>query len=782
MKFKLSSLGSSLIRRLIRNNINPDDCLIVSMFNYTSPRLGIAALYEDNKKHEPKKILVDERKNLLNYLRVKSPRVIITLGEEPMRAILNKKGIKNHSGSFYIWNKIPVLPTYDMEHLRKVYKDTAIVDLHLIKAAKQSHKINFNYDSVKIKIAPSKEQVRVFLDRLYHKRTNPSQTFSYDIETIKDFVRCISLAYKDYFGVVHSICIPFFQFQPPTYDEKLPNILKIGTLSEETYSYWSIDDEISILIELDNLFKSDLIKVGHNSISYDDRILKRNLNIVPTEPLKDTMHLWHLLYLELRMGLKIITPLLLNYPNYWSEKLTKSDKSEWTYNCYDSAATLEIYFILIKDLGNEDPREIDLYKKICVCSQAMADATEHGILIDQKRREEIREEQTKKLVQIEKELSAVAGTETFNPRSPKQVAQLLHDKMGLPKSYNRAGSVTTDELTLKKLQRKFPTHSVLQLILDHRKTAKLISSFLSMKLDADGRMRSSFNISGTSTGRMSSSKTVEDTGGNFQNIPVGKSQGVLNVRDVFIPSKGKVLIKADLSQAEALVVAHILTRYNDYSLYDRYNDPDFDIHKWMASIIFDVDIRNVTKDQRDKGKLANHSGNYVAGPNVLVTKAIKEYIPGITYGVAKQILEKRHKAIPGLRIWWQDVNRQLLKTRTLKTCFGRRKIFFDRIDKNSLRSAVAFEPQSIVVDVLNYLITYLYQNVILRNECGFQILIQVHDEIVGECYEKSVSTVVKVIQDYSKIPLPINPDLENDLIIPIDIEVGPNWKDTECVS
>jgi DNA polymerase-1 len=410
---------------------------------------------------------------------------------------------------------------------------------------------------------------------------------------------------------------------------------------------------------------------------------------------------------------------------------------------------------------------------------ALASAQSLGIRIDVKARAELSEHVKARLAVTKSELDKTTGKD-FNPNSPKQVKELLYDTMHLPSIYKKKAGVTTivvDEEALLKLFQQYPDEPCLKLILAYRKDSKLLSTFLDIPLDANNRVYTSYNASGTVYFRISSSQDMWKEGINLQNIPVGKKPGVENIRYIFIADDGWELTKGDLVQAEAMVVSRILCRYGDRYVWTRYStEPEFDIHKWAASTIFSTSEDLITKHQRNVGKIRVHSGNYVAGPPTIMSTALKYGVDGIDYRMAKQIVDSGHISQPGLKKWWSDVERTIQRTRTLYTCLGRRCIFFDRADSSTnIRSAVSFEPQSTVGDVCNTIFRRLSSKFI---ELGLQArcVLQVHDEVVIHHPKSEHDIVKKLFQEAAIVPLNLNKDIE-PLIIPVEIKSGANWRD-----
>ncbi len=790
--------GEMLKHMLLHAGIIYDNCYVTCV-STVSPIRGNFKYYYDERPKRPSAELVVMQARVRQKIDDVKPNVVIALGTEALKAITNKQSIDAWRGCILTYNNVKIISTYNPQKVIKNYNYHPIVEIDLACAVKESKTRELKYDPCEIKIRPNLQETLNWLNYALK-----ADRVSWDIETIGKHVRCISLAVM-IDGVPNAITIPFIQF--PSTTMVMPgkhNIIQIGKPIGTLSNYWSVSEELEILDALAKVIESNIgQKVGHNFISFDAPLMKEEFGFDIKSYYMDTMHAFHLMYSEFPMNLKFVSTIMTNFPNYWSEKVTNDDISEWTYCGYDSICTLVISYKIEKELKEAGMWE--LYQHINALAITITRVQERGVFIDDSARLELIDSKTIELNSIMEKLKNITNKD-FNPASSKQVQELLYNKLNLPvqKKRDKYGhmQVTADETALRKLAVKFPEQKVLRNLIGHRKVSKLISTFLDMTL-IDGKMVTSFNTSGTKNGRLSSSKTLWGTGMNLQNIPTGKNKGVTSIRHLFIPSNCKkckgsgkltavsgnasftgrcvrcygtgkrVWITADLSQAEIRVVSEILYyRVNDSTLKKLYQEPMFDIHTWMASNFLNKPKEDITyKERWAFGNIPNHSGNYGAGPGVMVTKAAKEEIKGITYKVSEKILEVRHKIIPGLKKWWRWVENELSKSRTLTTCFGRKRIFFGRLDNVTYRDAYAFEPQSIVGDVTNRMLTRIEMNPLSK----LDILLQVHDEIDGECDACDVEEVVKELQKASQIPIFIG---DVPLIIPLDIEVGDNWGNT----
>jgi DNA polymerase I-like protein with 3'-5' exonuclease and polymerase domains len=666
-----------------------------------------------------------------------------------------------------------IIATYHPSSILKKYDFHVIAELDIAKAKKESKSKKHIIPTIDFCLKPNITQVIEWLDEI-----QDGDRISFDLETLTHDIRCLGIARNDNNNLVKkAIVIPFIEFPSSTMvTPGSSTLITVESHSKVMESYWSAEQDVMILKKLSEVFDNPEIQVvGQNSINFDQPLVEGQLGIHIANHYMDTMHAHHCCYLEFKKGLNFLTSIYTDYQNYWSDKVTADDMSEWKYCAMDCVVTLDASYKIDSELRSGTKQEkiyFDHMHKMCV---ALSRAQQLGILIDVELKTKMSADALVELAVIQKRINITASSitnkeENINVNSPKQIKKLVYEDLGFPVQKNKDKKPTVDEVAMKNLLTRYPDETILKDIVSYRKLRTLRSTFLEASLDPDGYMRTNWNGSGTKNGRISSSKNkITDRGQNMQNIPK-------KIRNLYISETGWSVVRGDLAQAETMVVADILYRCGDTTLRKKYlEDPNFDIHTWMMDMINHYTQGKVEAD-RQMGKLANHSGNYMAGPGVMVAKAMKFDIPGVNYYVAKKILEARHKAIPGLKVWWKEVENNLKKNRTLTTCMGRTRQFFGRLDNTTLRDAVAFEPQSIVGDVNNKI---FWQMCYYFRGTPAKVVIQVHDEVGTICPDNMVEEVIAAHRRFSLIPLEI---IRNKpLIIPVDMEVGKNWKDCESV-
>ena len=242
------------------------------------------------------------------------------------------------------------------------------------------------------------------------------------------------------------------------------------------------------------------------------------------------------------------------------------------------------------------------------------------------------------------------------------------------------------------------------------------------------------------------------------------------------PARWKI-IQADYSQAEAVVVTHLI---GDYKLIKLFRDSfglsktqkaPYDIHKFTFAQLAGIPMEQVTPAQRDAGKTVRHATNYSAGPTVLANRL------GVSLKEAKTLIDLYHKANPMLRMWYNLIQQELKLTKTLINLFGRKHRFLDRWGDGLFRSAYSYVPQSTIGDLLNKALLQIYDS---HMELSYEmlILLQLHDAVYVMVKEENVMDTIKFLRKQMLIPLTYNND---EFFIDVDFAVGDSWGETKTL-
>lgn len=344
----------------------------------------------------------------------------------------------------------------------------------------------------------------------------------------------------------------------------------------------------------------------------------------------------------------------------------------------------------------------------------------------------------------------------FSPTSGDQVKILLYDVLRLPER-TMDGKRRSDEDALKSLL-AHDTSGVVAKLLTLAKHSTMHSQIERVAPGPDGRLRTFYNPAGTETGRFSSSGGKPFPTGtegfalevstNLQNLAskVAATSPMYNVKRCIIADPDESLLYADLSQAEARVVAALCL---DEQLLRSWERADFDVHRWTASKIFNKKSEAVTKRERGLGKVARHALNYgMRWPLFQTTVNADAALTGIaiTAAEAKEIVAAYHRLHPSLEMWWRRVAGKLDESAVLETCFGRRRMFFGRRNEEDAwldathREAIAFEPQATVADLLNRGLLRWWRR---HDPQDGKLLLQIHDAVmVGVPTERATKSAV----------------------------------------
>ncbi|HEU5415607.1 MAG TPA: DNA polymerase I, partial [Candidatus Angelobacter sp.] len=362
-----------------------------------------------------------------------------------------------------------------------------------------------------------------------------------------------------------------------------------------------------------------------------------------------------------------------------------------------------------------------------------------------------------------REIHEKAG-HTFNINSPKQLGDVLFNKLNLPKpvKYGKGKTISTAVDVLEELSEE---HEVPRLVLDYRQHSKLKSTYvdaLPLLLNpVTHRLHTTFNQTGTATGRLSSISP------NLQNIPIRTELG-REIRAAFIAEPGHALLSADYSQIELRLLAHFS---EDPLLVDAYRRGD-DIHTLTAAQVFGVPPLMINAEHRRRAKAVNFGIVYGLSPFGLSQQL------GIEQSEAKQFIEAYFEKYKGVRTFIDRVLAETRREQKVKTLFGRTRPIPDINSKNfnmrgfAERTAVNTPLQGTAADLIKLAMIRIDQEV-ERRKLKSRMLLQVHDELVFEVPHEELEEMRSLVCD----------KMENvyQLKVPLRVEIGagPNWRDVE---
>ena len=362
-----------------------------------------------------------------------------------------------------------------------------------------------------------------------------------------------------------------------------------------------------------------------------------------------------------------------------------------------------------------------------------------------------------------KEIHELAGTE-FNIGSPKQLGDVLFNRMNLPKpvKYGKGRTISTAVDVLETLAEE---HPIARKVLDYRQLTKLKSTYVdtlpALINPATGRLHTTFGQTGTATGRLSSANP------NLQNIPIRTELG-RGIRAAFIAEPGHVLLTADYSQIELRLLAHFS---RDPLLVEAYRRGD-DIHTLTASQVFGVPPLMVTPDHRRQAKVVNFGIVYGLSPFGLSQNL------GIEPAEAKQFIANYFEQYKGVRAFIDKTLEEARRDLKVRTLHGRVRPIPDINSKNANqrgfaeRTAVNTPLQGTAADLIKVAMIRIDATLQQRN-LKSRMTLQVHDELVFEVPEKEVDTMQSLVREHM--------EKVHALAVPLLVEmgVGPNWRDLD---
>lgn len=545
-----------------------------------------------------------------------------------------------------------------------------------------------------------------------------------------------------------------------------------------------ISEDTSIYLDttIGNYHDAEILGIAlYNStlsyyIPYD--IFKNNTNILDTDYNLSTYDYKKLIVVFNKYGIKVpninfdtmISAYLLNYetkddicylanklniyiPSYDKKEVVATEeaarrailKARFIYNTKDK---------LYEDMKRED--NIYLFENIEMpLAKVLAKMETTGIRVDKKVLEEMGTEIKIKLEILTRDIYNYAGEE-FNINSPKQLGEILFDKLKLPGAKKNKNGYATDIDVLKKLT-EYP---IINKILEYRALAKLYSTYIDgiiSTIREDGKIHTIYTQTLTRTGRLSS---IEP---NLQNIPMRSEYGRL-IRKAFIPEDNSVILSSDYSQIELRVFAH-LSGVND--LINAFKE-GVDIHTKTAMDIFKVPMEGVTKNMRRQAKAVNFGILYG-----ISSYGLAEDI-GIPVKEAKEFINKYFETYPGVKDYMDKEIDEAKRNGYVKTIMNRKRVIEELKSSNYMvrsmgeRMALNTPVQGSASDILKKAMVEI-SDIFEKENIKSKMLLQVHDELIFNVYNDEIDKVKDIVYNtMTKV-------FELKVPLDVDIELGNNW-------
>ncbi|MBS6553822.1 MAG: DNA polymerase I [Clostridium sp.] len=528
-----------------------------------------------------------------------------------------------------------------------------------------------------------------------------------------------------------------------------------------------------VLENLKSVFENPAIFKTFQNAKYEiNTLLKYNIGFKGI--IFDTMLASYINDPSRKHGLKVQSAENLNYFMTEIEELIGKGKKQITmddvaiedasdYACDDAFVTLELTRYWNEKLDEQSKKL--LYDIEVPTSLVLAKMEEQGVSLDTEYLAELAKELDTNLKEMEEQIFALAG-ESFNINSPKQVATVLFEKMGIEHKKKRgAQKFSTDAKVLEELAKE---HEIARCLLKYRHYSKMKSTYVDALPDlishVDGKIHTNYNQTITVTGRLSSSNP------NLQNIPVRTKLGS-RIRKAFVPEdkNAQVLLSADYSQIELRLLAHCS---GDENLIHAFKTGE-DIHAQTAAKVFDVPLSEVTKEMRARAKAVNFGIIYGQTRWGLASAL------GISNEEAQMFIDKYFLTYPKVKEYMENSIQEAYRHGYAQTMYGRKRYLLDElmssnrnIKEFAQRAAINTPLQGAASDLIKLAMIDLDKK-LEQNNLKSKMIMQVHDELILETCKDELETVQKLVKEAMELNQPLKVPLV------VDMEYGSSWMEDE---
>lgn len=515
-----------------------------------------------------------------------------------------------------------------------------------------------------------------------------------------------------------------------------------------------------VLQLLKPVFENEKIKKIGQNLKFDLRVLE-HAGVHVDGIYGDTLLAAYSLDSSGRHNLDYLAQKYLNYSMISYEDVTGKGAKQITfdqvaidvatrYSAEDAWAAFRLWKVLEPKL--KEQKVEDLFRKVDLpMVEVVASMENEGIKVDVPFLQKLEKEFDHDLQKIEKKVLLYTRSGILNLNSPKQLAVFLFEELKLPVQSKTKTGYSTDASVLEALS---PLHEVPKLLLEYREISKLKGTYVlplqELRDPQDDRIRSSFHLTGTATGRLSSSDP------NLQNIPTRTERGQ-KIRQAFIAEKNHVLLSADYSQIELRILAHLS---GDENLVDSFQKGE-DVHRRTASEIYHIKAENVTDEQRAVAKAINFGLMYGKTPFGLAEEL------KISRTEAKQMIDRYFTRYKGVKQYLDEAVAFAHEHKYVVTLLGRKRSLPEITASNPMlrgnaeRMAMNSPIQGTASDLIKVAMNEIFHS-IQKKKMKSKLLLQVHDELVFEAPKSEVEDLKELVINKMesaielKVPLKVN--------------------------
>lgn len=760
----IGGAGFEFTKTLQEAGLRRDDCFLTYVFKDRC--LNVASLIAEKKKDiTPRHVLyrgkwclpqlVDAVESLRGEIERVRPNVVCASGNLALWALTGEWSVFSWRSSVMESTLIPglkVIPTlpFSIVNVQWSQRPLIVHDLKRVKREGASAALpdrNYQFTIPANRSDSELQNVVAYLENLL--KLPPQTKIGGDIETRAGHISSISFARTP----TNAVCVPLMKANDPT-------------------GFWTAEQEAS-LVEIMCRVMGHCTVVGQNW-NYDAQYIYRHWHFMCPNVV-DTMIQQHSCFSNLPKNLAFLSSMYCDDHLYWKDDRTNWEDGQdgegeiqyWRYNCTDAARTLAIHHVLSdvsKRMGLDSVNEFQQSLR-----QRVLRTMIRGVRVDHKLRAELSMSLMHEVAEREQWMQDVLG-QTINIKSPVQMADFFYRQMGQREIKNRkTGSVTCNDEALHKIAAREPILlPVTRKISELRSLGVFHSTFVQAGLDIDGRMRCTFNVCGTETYRFASSKNAFNTGMNMQNIPKGgelEEDGLSlpNVRKLFIPDPGMTMFDIDLDSADLRIVTW---ESNCQWMKENFKAGRKPYVEVMKEYYHDQSMsKNSHPREYAMFKSLCHGTNYLGTADGIAPRI------GLLVHETERIQKWYFGLCPEIAKWQDDIKRQVSGRRYVENAFGYRNYFFDRIEGTIYNQAVAWIPQSTVACLINRAWAAIEDGM-----AEAQILIQVHDSLVGQVPTAQKNELLPRIAELATVPIPY-PD---PLYIPVGfVSSEKSWGDCE---